>query len=88
MKILDIRPATPGDGRFRPLVDFDVQVTEGLRLLGLRLVEAPDGRRLVYSPSKHGRTFATFGHDLAREISAAATAAMTGGHEANDRNAA
>jgi hypothetical protein len=85
MKILCIRPVARNgdDRRFRDLADFDVLVNEGLRLLGLRLVEAPNGRRLVYSPAKHGRAFATFGPEFAREISATATAALNGGHEAN-----
>jgi hypothetical protein len=70
-------------GQFRDVATFDVQMNDGLRLCGLRLVEAPGGRRLVYAPAKGGRRFATFSADYAREISAAATAVLMGGYEAN-----
>jgi hypothetical protein len=84
MRILHIQPAIDrGGGHFRDVATFDVQINEGLRILGLRLVEGPGGKRLVYSPSKHGRKFATFGADYAQSLAAAATAAL-GGYEANE----
>lgn len=85
MQILHLRPlASPGSGRFRDVAEFDVEIHEGLRLNGLRLSLARDGKRFVFSPSKHGLRFATLNGDFARTLADAAFAEL-GGRVANDR---
>lgn len=63
MEIIGIAPARPADVSargFKTHCFFDVQVTPDLRLYGLELVEAPNGKMLVYAPSaRGGRKFAT-----------------------------
>lgn len=85
MRVLDVRPLRHhGSGTFRDFAIFDVQVNEGLRLVGLRLARAPDGRQMVFAPSKHGRKFATFSREFAEEIIEAVTAAFKG-RDTNDQ---
>jgi hypothetical protein len=79
MKILNIRSATdPGGGRFRNVAVFDAEVTEGLRLVGLTLALAPDGKRFVFSPAKHGVRFASFNGQYAKQLADAAWSAHGG----------
>jgi hypothetical protein len=76
VRILDIRPpAFQGEGRFRELARFDAQITDEIRLFRMRLLETPEGRRLVYSPSNGGQRFASFAPALADKLTAAASAA-------------
>jgi len=87
LQILEIRPAPPGDGRYRTLAHFDAELTDSIRIYGMRLLEADNGRRLTYAPSSGGRRFATFAPALIAEITAAANAAYDKGHAtANDRH--
>lgn len=83
MKILSIRPAPAGAGG-RTLALFDAQVSADCRLFNIRLVEAPDGRRLAYPPNAHGERVATFSPALADQIMRAASAAY-GALSANER---
>ncbi|OWK18282.1 hypothetical protein AJ88_03560 [Mesorhizobium amorphae CCBAU 01583] len=82
MKILDIRPAPPGVGR--TIAHFDVQLTDDLRLYGLRLIQTEDGRYLSYAPNAHGVRVATFAPTLADTISRAASVAYREGIAVHD----
>lgn len=88
MKVLHVRPApSQGRGNFKSIAEFDVEINEGLRLQGLLLSRAPDGKLFVFAPSKHGKHFASFTTEYARSLAAAAYAA-TGGDVAHDNRAA
>lgn len=86
MQILNMRPALSGDGRYRTLAHFDAELDNRIRIYGMRLLEADDGRRLTYAPSSGGRRFATFDPALAAEITAAALEVYKGHVTANDRH--
>ncbi|CDM59930.1 hypothetical protein LPU83_pLPU83a_0089 (plasmid) [Rhizobium favelukesii] len=48
MKILDLYPVVVGgNGGLRTIAEFDLELSDTVRLLGLRLLETPDGRRIV-----------------------------------------
>ena len=73
MEIIGIEPARASavSARgFKTHCYFDAQVTPDLRLYGLELVEAPNGRMLVYAPSKGGRKFATMSIELGDALAA------------------
>lgn len=72
MKILSIRPAPPGSGAVREIARFDLQLSDDVRLYGLRLMQTTEGRHLTYAPSSGGRRFATFAPSLVDTITAAA----------------
>ncbi len=80
MRILDLKPVSGGGGGAVKLVaDFDLELTAEVRLLGLRLMEAPDGKRLIYAANANGgRRTATFSPALAQAITAAATQQLQG----------
>lgn len=87
MNIIDIRPvADTGGGKFRDVAYFDVEIIEGLRILGLKLAMAPDGKLFVFAPQKSGQRFAQFTGEYARRLAAAAWKA-NGGDVAHDRSA-
>lgn len=69
MQILSITP-TPDDGRpgVREVAKFDLQVTPEVRLLGCKLMQAPDGKRFSYGPAARGNRAATFTHDYAVRV--------------------
>lgn len=85
MQILEIKPAAnPGGGSVRLVAVFDLQLNDDIAMYGLRLMEAPGGRRLVYAPNGNGgRRLATFSPALAATITEAATAKMKG-HDTAD----
>lgn len=85
MEILNIRPAPEGAGG-RTVAHFDVQLTPEARLFNLRLVETPDGRRLVYAPNAFGERAATFSPTLSNELARAAGAALGAVNATNRRN--
>jgi hypothetical protein len=86
VRILSIVPCpTYADTeRFPCVARFDVEVEGRLRLYNLRLLRAPDGTHLTYAPSAAGKRCATFTPDFAKELTAAAMAAL-GGRTANDK---
>lgn len=90
MHVLAIRPVyEPAGGGFLTLCGFDLVLNASIRLYGMRLVQAPDGRRLTYVPWSGGRRFATFAPDLAEAITTAAVIAFEQGQvTANDHRAA
>jgi hypothetical protein len=84
MKILGIKPAADRGSGVRTIALFDLELTDAVRMYGLRLLEAPDGRRLVYAPNGNGgRRLATFSPELAAAISRAATDILEG-HDTAD----
>lgn len=60
--------ATPGSGSLRLLATFDLEPSNLLRLYGLRLLQAPDGRRIVYAAQSGSRRTATFDPVTAEQI--------------------
>jgi hypothetical protein len=85
MNIINLRSvAHKGSGRFRDVAIFDAEVVDGLRINGLKLALAPDGKRFVFSPGVNGERFCTFKGDYARLLADAAWHA-NGGRVANDQ---
>ena len=85
MVVLNVEPvANQGGGGMRVLAFFDLTLNPDVKMYGLRLMEAPDGRRIVYSPNANGgRRTATFSPAMASAITAAAIAKFEG-HETAD----
>ncbi|MBB6304030.1 hypothetical protein [Rhizobium leucaenae] len=74
MKILDLYPvAAQGNGGLRTIAEFDLELSETVRLFGLRLLETPDGRRIVYAAQAGSRRTATFDPRLAAQITTMAS---------------
>ncbi|KQS80427.1 hypothetical protein ASG25_02110 [Rhizobium sp. Leaf384] len=70
MKVIHIQrvPAQPGKA-IRALACFDLEFSADVRMFGLKLMAAPDGRRIVYAPSANGgRRLATFSPELSATI--------------------
>lgn len=88
MRILAIRRAIDdGARRFRLLAHYDAQITDEIRLFGLQLMAAPDGRPLTFVPTKHGNKVATFSPALAQRLTDLAAIELEG-LNAHDRTAA
>ncbi len=87
MRILDLKPACGnGGGAVKLVANFDLELSPDVRLLGLRLMEAADGRRLVYAANANGgRRTATFSPTMAQAITAAATQQLKGHETANEQ---
>ncbi|SCB41852.1 hypothetical protein GA0061102_103533 [Rhizobium miluonense] len=69
MKVSALKPAAdPGSGSLRLLATFDLELSDQIRLYGLRLLQAPDGRRIVYAAQSGSRRTATFDPLLAERI--------------------
>lgn len=70
MRVLDLKPAVhPGGGTVRLVAEFDLELSDAVRLYALRLMEAPSGRHLVYAPNANGgRRTATFSSAMATAI--------------------
>jgi hypothetical protein len=75
MKITNLVPAAnPGGGSMVVVAHFDLQITESIRILGMRLLRAPDGKLLTYSPTAlGGRRSVTFAPETTAAITEAAT---------------
>ncbi|WP_221158290.1 hypothetical protein [Rhizobium sp. NLR12b] len=69
MKVLNLEPvAKRGGGSLRLLATFDLEPSNLFRLYGLRLLQAPDGRRIVYAAQAGNRRTATFDPAIAEQI--------------------
>jgi hypothetical protein len=87
MQILSIEPVADRGGTTTTLALFDLELTDEVRIYGLRLVENR-GRRLTYSPNANGgRRAATFAPALAARITALAIEKFEGHTTANDETA-
>ena len=74
MEVLNLEPvASSGGGGMRVLAFFDLQLSDEVRMHELKLLEAPDGRRIVYAAQSGSRRTATFARSLAERITAAAS---------------
>lgn len=55
MRILDLHPvADRGGGAIKLVANFDLHLDETIRMFGLKLMQAPDGRRMVFAPNANG----------------------------------
>ncbi|KQR77596.1 hypothetical protein [Rhizobium sp. Leaf341] len=83
MKITEIHRTTPQPGKaVRAVAIFDLEVSDDLRMFGLRLMEAPDGRFLIYAPSANGgRRLATFSPALSCQIADLAATELKGARD-------
>ena len=71
MKIKYPRPArqAPTPGGFRTLLRFALEPAEGILLYDCTLVEAPDGKLLIYGPSsKTSQQVLSLAPDVRRDI--------------------
>lgn len=75
MRISNLQPAADsGGGTMTLMATFDVQVADDVRVCGMRLLQAPDGRMLSYAPTAlGGRRLVTFAPETACAITKAAT---------------
>jgi hypothetical protein len=75
MRVLNLQPvADRGGGAVKLVANFDLHLDETVRMFGLKLMQAPDGRRLVFAPNANGgRRLATFAPALAAVITKEAT---------------
>lgn len=71
MKILSIRPASPGGGNVR--ARFDAELDNGVKLRDLKLVEARNGWR-VYGPQHFGEAVVSLPIHIADELAREAVA--------------
>ena len=80
MKVLSLKPAAnSGGGSVKVVATFDLELSDSVRLYGLRLMRGPDGRYLTYAPNGNGgRRLATFSPALASEITTAAINELEG----------
>ncbi len=88
MRVLPLTPvAKQGGGSVRLIAEFDLELSSVVRLYAFRLMETPDGRRIVYAPNGNGgHRLATFSPELAAEITKAATEKLEGHDIANGSN--
>ncbi|MBB6224549.1 hypothetical protein GGE66_005564 [Rhizobium leguminosarum] len=85
MRILDLYPVVVGgNGGLRTIAEFDLELSDTVRLLGLRLLETPDGRRIVYAAQAGSRRTATFDRRLAEQITMMASHIYDRAPTAND----
>ncbi|MGO8645148.1 hypothetical protein ACC810_30530 [Rhizobium ruizarguesonis] len=89
MRIIDFETfgGFAGEGT-QVLARFSVQVTDDLRLCGLKLVDTPKGRRTFFPGVSGGGRSVTASPSLSRQITAAASAIYEGHETANDRTKA
>lgn len=74
MKILYCHPLP--NAKARDAIAFvDVELNEHIRMYGLRLVQQPDGRHMLYSPQAGTRRTATFSKPMAERLTALAVEA-------------
>jgi hypothetical protein len=65
-------------GGMNTIAFFDLELSEDIRMYGMRLIEAPSGKRVSYAPSSGGRRFATFAPALAQRITTIANETYKG----------
>ncbi len=65
------------DCRYREVANFDIQLTDDVRLFDLRLFQSDSGNKIIRAPQTRDRRSATFSPALAREITALAASHFT-----------
>jgi hypothetical protein len=77
MKIRSARPVhhAPSPRGFRTLAKFNLEVTHDVTVYDCSLVEAPDGRILLYGPGREGNTLSV-APETRREVIEMALAAV------------
>ncbi|MET3753358.1 hypothetical protein ABID08_000697 [Rhizobium binae] len=79
--------ADPGGGAMKHVANFDLQITDDIRICGMRLLMAPDGRLLTYAPTAlGGRRSVTFSPETAAAITRTAASYFQEQVTANDRS--
>jgi hypothetical protein len=73
MRILDFQTIDEQSSGHRAIAVFDLQLTDEVRLYGLRLLRMRDGRLLTFAPQSGSRRVATFANSLAAQITSLAT---------------
>lgn len=88
MKVSNLqRVCRQGSGDTTFIATFDLELSDHVRMFGLRLMEARNGKKLVYSPNGNGgRRLATFSPELAAEITKAAMTKLEGQDTADGKN--
>ncbi|WP_100960388.1 hypothetical protein [Bosea sp. FBZP-16] len=66
----------PQDGRGSALAHFDIEVMDGLRLCGLKLIQNDQGQFRTIAPTMGSRRSVTFHPEVASRITAAAVDRM------------
>jgi hypothetical protein len=83
MRVLFAYPVTePENKKTRCLGTIDLELTPDVRLYGLRLLQMPDGAKILYAPHAGHRRSATFSPALAKTLTTMAMDAL--GVPAND----
>ncbi|HEY8577599.1 MAG TPA: hypothetical protein VIL88_14830 [Devosia sp.] len=72
----------PASKPTRCLGTVDLELTPDVRMYGLRLLQMPDGKKILFAPHAGHRRAATFSLKLARTLTAMAIEAL--GVAAND----
>ncbi len=73
MQILDFKLIDEHSGGHHAIACFDLELTDEVRLYGLRLLRMRDGRLLTFAPQAGYRRVATFAAPLAARITKLAT---------------
>lgn len=83
MRIRSARPVqqAPSPRGFRTRAKFNIQVTDDLMICDCTLVEAPDGRVILYGPGREGNSLSV-SPETRREIVEMALAAVEMKHAA------
>lgn len=69
MRVLNLEAVTSkAGGSLRLLATFDLEPSKSFRLYGMRLLEASDGRRIIYAAQSGARRTATFDPVAAEQI--------------------
>ena len=76
MRITGLKPAASTGGGMVVVATFDLELSDEVRLYGLRLIEAPDGNRMTYAAQAGSRRSATFARSLAEQITALASESL------------
>lgn len=68
MRIMYMNPVFEDRGRNQCVATIDIELTEQIRLYGLRLLRMEDGQFRIFAPQAGKRRTATFSPDLAARI--------------------
>ncbi|RDL51817.1 hypothetical protein BLJAPNOD_02959 [Ensifer sp. M14] len=85
MQVLNLKPAAnSGGGAMKLIAQFDLVLSDDVRVYGLKLMQTPSGQHIVSAPNGNGgRRLATFSPTLATAITQAAICEIKG-HDTAD----